>query len=75
LDEGSVPISALVAPFGHFEWRYMPFGLCSAPATFSRIVYLRHDCIGRQQSLLEFGIVLAILDGQLYEGFAGQVSL
>jgi len=41
-------------------------------------VYLRHDCIGHEQSLFEFGIVLAILDGQLCEdseGFASQVSL
>jgi len=28
-------------------------------------VHLGHDCIGREQSLLEFGIVLAVLDGQL----------
>ena len=38
LDEESVPISAFVTPFGHFHWRYMPFGLRNAPATFSRIV-------------------------------------
>jgi len=41
-------------------------------------VYVGYDCIGRQQSLLEFGIVLAILDEQLcedLEGFASQVSL
>jgi len=41
-------------------------------------VHLGHDCIGREQSLLEFGIVLAILNRQLCEdlkGLAGQVSL
>ena len=38
LDDPSVPISAFVTPFGHFQWRYMPFGLRNAPATFSRIV-------------------------------------
>jgi len=26
LDDPFVPISALVAPFGHFQWSYMPFG-------------------------------------------------
>jgi len=25
LEEKSVPISAFVTPFGHFQWRYMPF--------------------------------------------------
>ena len=41
-------------------------------------VHIGHDCIGREQSLLEFGVVLAILDRQLcedLEGFASQVSL
>jgi len=38
LDDPSVPISAFVTPFGHFQWRYMPFGLRNAPATFSRLV-------------------------------------
>lgn len=38
LDDASVPISAFVTPYGHFQWRYMPFGLRNAPATFSRLV-------------------------------------
>jgi len=38
LDDDSVPISAFVTPFGHFQWRYMAFGLRNAPATFSRLV-------------------------------------
>jgi len=38
LDAASIPISAFVTPFGHFQWRYMPFGLRNAPATFSRLV-------------------------------------
>jgi len=38
LDDDSVPVSAFVTPFGHFQWRYMPFGLRNAPATFSRLV-------------------------------------
>jgi len=38
LDDHSVPISALVNPFGHFQWRYMPFGLRNARASFSRLV-------------------------------------
>jgi len=38
LDDRSVPISSFVTPFGHFQWRYMPFGLRNAPAMFSRLV-------------------------------------
>jgi len=38
LDDPSVPISVFVTPFGHFQWRYMPFGLRNVPATFSSLV-------------------------------------
>jgi len=38
LDDASIPVSAFVTPTGHFQWRYMPFGLNNAPATFSRLV-------------------------------------
>jgi len=38
LDDSSVSISAFITPFGHFQWRYMPFWLRNAPATFSRLV-------------------------------------
>ena len=38
MDEKAVPISAFVTSFGHFQWKYMPFGLRNAPATFQRLV-------------------------------------
>ena len=38
LDEEAIPVSAFVTPFGHFQWKYMPFGLRNAPATFQRLV-------------------------------------
>ena len=38
MDEKAVPISAFVTPFGHFQWKYMPFVLRNAPATFQRLV-------------------------------------
>ena len=38
LDDTSVPVSAFVTPTGHFQWKFMPFGLRNAPATFSRLV-------------------------------------
>ena len=38
LVEESIPISAFVTPFGHFQWKYMPSGLQNAPATFSKLV-------------------------------------
>ena len=33
-----VPMTGFVTPFGFFRWKYMPFGLRNAPATFSRLV-------------------------------------
>jgi len=38
MDDSSVPISAFVTPHGQFQWRFMPFGLRNAPATFQRLV-------------------------------------
>jgi hypothetical protein len=38
LDSASIPVSGFVTSFGHFRWRYMPFGCRNAPATFSRLV-------------------------------------
>jgi len=37
--EESVPISAFVTPHSHFQWRYMPFWLQNAPATFQRFMW------------------------------------
>jgi hypothetical protein len=38
MDEEAIPISAFVTPHGQFQWKYMPFGLRNAPATFQRLV-------------------------------------
>ena len=38
MDKESIPLTGFVTPFGFFRWKYMPFGLRNAPATFSRLV-------------------------------------
>ena len=38
MDEESIPLTGFVTPFKFFRWKYMPFGLRNAPATFSRLV-------------------------------------
>jgi len=59
LDEYSGPISAFVTPTGHFEWKYMPFGLRNSPATFSRLVDkllkgLEHFCAAYLDDVIIF---------------------
>ena len=34
MEESSIPISGFVTPFGHFQWKYMPFGLRNATRNF-----------------------------------------
>src|SRR5688572_20635379 len=38
IEHNSIPLTGFVTPNGHFQWRYMSFGLRNAPATFSRLV-------------------------------------
>lgn len=39
MEDDSMPISAFITTQGHFQWRYMPFGMPNAPATFQKLVW------------------------------------
>ena len=38
VSEADIPKTAFKTRYGSFEFRVMPFGLCSAPATFQRLM-------------------------------------
>ena len=38
LDQKASQLSSFITPFGLFKWKFMPFGLRNAPATFQRLV-------------------------------------
>ena len=60
IEKGDRPKTAFTTPCGHYQWNVMPFGLCSAPSTFQRMmntifgpllkkgvtIYLDDVCIG-----------------------------
>lgn len=56
--ENDRPKTAFITPFGLYEYRRMPFGLCNAPATFQRLMQA-------VMSDLVFQIVLVYLDDLL----------
>ena len=38
LTQGAMEKSAFITPFGLFQYRVLPFGMCNAPATFQRTI-------------------------------------
>ncbi|KRZ65622.1 Retrovirus-related Pol polyprotein from transposon 17.6, partial [Trichinella papuae] len=61
LDEADRPKTAFSTPFGLYQFRVMPFGLCNAPATFQRLmdVALRgltwSSCLAYLDDIIVFG--------------------
>ena len=39
MEEESIPYPAFVTPHGHFEWRYMAFGLRTGFSTYQRLMH------------------------------------
>lgn len=38
----ALALTRFVTPHGHYQWRYMAFGLRNAPTTFSWALHLSH---------------------------------
>ena len=59
--EGDRDKTAFITKYGLFSFRRMPFGLCNAPATFSRSIYLVRRELSRKS-------VISFLDGVVVLG-------
>ena len=49
MEESSVERTAFRTQFGHYEYLVMPFGLCTAPQTFQRLVAETLQSLGNKQ--------------------------
>lgn len=49
IDRESIPSTGFVTPHGHYQWRYMSFGVRNSPATFFKVDY---DGVERSKSNL-----------------------
>ena len=57
LHETAQQLTAMITPFGLFKWKRLPFGLCSAPSNFQKIVAQIIDGIPGVKNLLDDIIV------------------
>ena len=59
LDESAHHLTSMITPFGLYKWVRLPFGLCSAPSCFQKIVASILDGIQGVRNLLDDIIISA----------------
>ena len=59
VDPDSVPLTAIITPFGLFEYLYMPFGLVNATSTFQRFIdHVLQDITAYVDDLIIFFVII-----------------
>lgn len=60
LEEDSRPATAFSTDSGHFQWKVLPFGICVAPSSFTRMMTLAFAGLGPEKAFIYMDDLIVI---------------